>query len=413
MIYGEKSSHHALIVDNGGSADKLKRIPFMSNEFNEAWLQKLLEENPSIIPSFEFGRDFSPLICIGREVPVGSGENQGYIDNLYLSPTGAIVIVETKLFRNQEARRTVVAQIIDYAKEVQKWDAEKIESIASDYYYRKTGQAFRLIDIMVRNGFLSFADEGKLIDNINKNLENASFLLMVIGDGIRSGVQQLADFLNDNTAMSFQLALAEMEIYKYCGGLIIIPNLVTKTTVIERFVTRPYGSFIMPINEGVESQTHRQYVRKPILTRRKFIMAFSDNGGYDPDKVTEFICDLESIDGLFVEIAPTELTIRFSPSDNSSIALFTFGISNGHADFYIMPGRIKSALERHGFFEFQADPLLEFYKKFVDTKRCKTPPYEYEAGFYYAVFDDVLAHSQDFIAVSEAFANSIEKRIVE
>lgn len=74
------------------------------------------------------------MICIGREVAVGSGENTGYIDNLYITPSGMIVIVETKLFRNQEARRTVIAQIIDYAKEVQKWDAEKLDKIAQGYF---------------------------------------------------------------------------------------------------------------------------------------------------------------------------------------------------------------------------------------------------------------------------------------
>ena len=119
MLYGEKLNRQAVFIGANGETDRLNRIPFMSGSFNEAWLQELLEENPSIIPSGDVSSEYAPLICIGREVPVGSGETQGYIDNLYITPTGRIVIVETKLFRNQESRRTVVAQIIDYAKELQ------------------------------------------------------------------------------------------------------------------------------------------------------------------------------------------------------------------------------------------------------------------------------------------------------
>ena len=202
MIYGERTHRSAFCIGTNGSVAPLTRTPFMSGNFNEAWLQELLEDTPAMIPAAGISPEYQDLVCIGREVPVGSGETQGYIDNLYVTPSGGIVIVETKLYRNQEARRTVVAQIIDYAKELQKWDAAKLDEIAYNYTYRKNGQAHRIIDLMAAKGFLSFSDEKSLTDSLNVNLENASCLLLIIGDGIRTGVQQLADFLNDNTSMS-------------------------------------------------------------------------------------------------------------------------------------------------------------------------------------------------------------------
>jgi hypothetical protein len=408
MIYGERCSRTALFVGQNGEAEKLKRIPFMSASFNEAWLQELIERNPSIIPSGEVGGEYAPLVCIGREVPVGSGDTQGYIDNLYVTPSGNVVVVETKLFRNQESRRTVVAQIIDYAKELQKWDAEKLDEVASDYFYRTDGQAARIIDVMARLGHLNLSADGQLTDSINQNLRSASFLLFIIGDGIRSSVQQLADFLNENASMSFNLALAELEVYQHDEGVIVIPNLLTKTTVIERSVVSfGLSSFSGQINSAAQDQ--KQYVRKPILSRREFIDIFADNGGYDPDQVTELIADIESLDGLSVAIAPTELTIRFSPGGDSSCALLTFGISSGHADLYVMPERIKKALERYGQFPFGADRFLDFFKDYVDTKRCKAPPYEYPAGFYYAIISRVLQHSQEFITAAEQFADSLSQ----
>lgn len=405
MIYSERTGRSAAIIDENGSVSKLNRIPFMQGSFNESWLQELLENNPALIPSGEVGGEYAPLVCIGREVPVGSGDMQGFIDNLYITPSGRIVIVETKLFRNQESRRTVVAQIIDYAKELQKWDCSKLNAVASDYTYRKTGQAYRIIDLMAKSGYLCLSDEAQLNDSINRNLQSASFLLMIVGDGIRTGVQQLADFLNNNVSMSFNLALAEMEVYQNGSETIVIPNLVTKTTVIERTVSGFGSSVYHP--EVDESK--KPYVRKPILSRREFINAFAENGGYEPDAVAEFINDLEAIDGLSIGIAPTELTVRFCMNDNKTYPLLTFGIAQNKAEIWITPGRIKQTLTKNGIFPFEADEFLDFYKTLVDRSRCKTEPYENEAGFYYAKVDDVLRNSKNFITAAENFVVAVSE----
>lgn len=405
MIYSERTGRSAAIIDENGSVSKLNRIPFMQGSFNEAWLQELLEDNPTLIPSGEVNGEYAPLVCIGREVPVGSGDMQGYIDNLYVTPSGCVVVVETKLFRNQESRRTVVAQIIDYAKELQKWDYSKLDAVAREYTYKKMGQSFKIIDLMAKYGYLNLSDEARLNDSINKNLQSASLLLMIVGDGIRTGVQQLADFLNDNARMSFNLALAEMEVYQSGTDIIVIPNLVTKTTVIERTVS---GSGMSTYHPSAE-EPKRPYARKPVLSRREFISTFADNGGYDPDAVTEFISDLEAINGLTVKITPTELTIQFCPGADATYPLLTFGIAQSKADIWLMPGRIKQALDKHGVFPFEADDFLDFYKQFVDLSRCKTEPYEYEAGFYYAKVDEVFRYTQDFISAAEEFAVAISK----
>lgn len=402
MPYAERIGRSAVVVDSNGCVEKLSRIPFMSGSFNEAWLQELIASNPSILPSHEVGSEYSPLVCIGKEVPVGSGDTQGYIDNLYVTPSGNIVIVETKLFRNQEARRTVVAQIIDYAKELQRWDASKLDKVAADYTYQHEGQASRIIDLMARNGFLSFSDEAKLVDRLNINLKKASFLLLIVGDGIRSNVEQLADFLNDNTSMAFHLALVELEVYQHGSDTIVIPNLLTKTSVIERYISI-YGT-------APEKATPQPTIRKPILSRREFVSVFADQGGYDPDEISEFISDLEAINGLTVGIQPTELTIRFCPDDDRTYALLTFSISGNRSDLYVMPGRIYAALERHGIFPMEADDFLNFYKPFVDRNRCKTEPYDYQEGFYYAKIDDVLNYTHDFIRAAEQFAINISNK---
>ncbi len=407
MANFERTNRSAMIIDTNGSAEQLKRLPFMTGNYNEAWLQQILADNPSIIPTAEIGSEFSSLVLVGREVPVGKGDTQGYIDNLYVSASGNVVVVETKLFRNQESRRTVVAQIIDYAKELQKWDCERLDEVAADYYYKQKGQAFKVFDLMMRNGYCVPAQEAEFTDKVNASLGKARFLLLIVGDGIRSSVQQLAEFLNENTNMSFNLALAEMEMYQLGDGVIVIPNLLTKTAVIERRVISFVDSVL---SEGVEVPVadKNRYIQKPVLSRKEFIETFASNGGYDPDEIFELIGDLELINGLSVGVRPTELTIRFSPEDGHSYALFTFSISSNKASVWVMPGRIKEALEKHGCLPFDADEFLEFYKDYVDVRKCKTPPYENMAGFYYADIDKMLQHKREIITASEKFTISIQ-----
>ena len=218
---------------------------------------------------------------------------------------------------------------------------------------------------------------------------------------------KLAEFLNEYTSMQFNLALVELETYRHNDGIIVIPNLITKTTVIERnTIASPRYSF----DTASVPNDNRHYLQKPVLSRREFINRFSDNGGYDPDEVTELICDLEAIDGLSVGISPTELTIRYSPEDEYSYALLTFSIASDRSDLWIMPGRIQASLEKHGIFTFEADEFLECYKQYVNVKRCKAPPYEYLAGFYYANVSDVLQNPRDLISAAEQFIINITNK---
>ena len=91
---------------------------------DEAWLQALLYSHPEILPVADFDEGFGPAIPLGREITTPAGS----IDNLYVSPMRSITIVETKLWKNPEKHRTVVAQIIDYAKEISQWDYNRLNA---------------------------------------------------------------------------------------------------------------------------------------------------------------------------------------------------------------------------------------------------------------------------------------------
>lgn len=82
-------------------------------DFDELAIQDLAFNNPECQPISDIDEAFNPLVPICKELrtPVGP------LDILMATPNGDIAIIETKLWRNPEARRKVVAQILDYANE--------------------------------------------------------------------------------------------------------------------------------------------------------------------------------------------------------------------------------------------------------------------------------------------------------
>jgi len=106
----ERARGIPVLVDPGGQKTRLERIRLGSGNHDENWLQELIQDHPSVLPVADIEPGFGDPVAIAREIPCG----HGLIDNLYLTPSGDIVLVETKLWRNSEIRREVVAQALDY-----------------------------------------------------------------------------------------------------------------------------------------------------------------------------------------------------------------------------------------------------------------------------------------------------------
>src|SRR5437763_1047675 len=102
-----------IVQEHGGTLvwQALERVPLAETP-REGWLKAVLDLSPSLLPIREIDERIEPpLVSLGREIETAAGP----IDNLFLSANGYLVVVETKLWRNPEARREVVAQLIDYA----------------------------------------------------------------------------------------------------------------------------------------------------------------------------------------------------------------------------------------------------------------------------------------------------------
>ena len=141
---------------------QLERIPLNEKHFQENWLQKIIHKNPQILPIDDIESGFAPLISLGREIST----SVGYIDNLYISPNGYLTIVETKLWRNPEAKREVVGQIIDYAKELTNWNFTKLNDGVKNSSQLYNNNSKGIIELIKDFEKIEEHEEFKIIDNI-------------------------------------------------------------------------------------------------------------------------------------------------------------------------------------------------------------------------------------------------------
>jgi hypothetical protein len=50
------------------------------------------------------------------------------IDALFATPDGRLALLEVKLWRNPEARREVIGQVLDYAERLTRWNYETLDA---------------------------------------------------------------------------------------------------------------------------------------------------------------------------------------------------------------------------------------------------------------------------------------------
>lgn len=83
--------------------------------------------------------------------------------------------------------------------------------------------------------------ESEFIDAVQKTLHTGRFLLLIVGDGIREGVERMLGHLHEHPQRHFTFGLVEIGIYEnpdVFGGRILLPSLVAKTTEVVRAVVR-------------------------------------------------------------------------------------------------------------------------------------------------------------------------------
>lgn len=236
-------------------------VPIRPDEkkFSEKWLQELLQNHPHILPVDEIDPVFFPLIPIGREVAT----SVGFIDNLFISQSGYLVIVETKLWRNPEAKRKVLAQAIDYAGELSNWSFKKLNDES------KKNHNTDLIDLIQRT-YDSDADEVPDEDIIIRNLRSGRFLILVVSDRIRKSLIDTLTFINRFPHLAANVGLIEMQCYLLPDNqddILVVPSIAAKTEIVERSIVQ------INLTPGIEHQVSVEKIKSEPGGRKKTVIS--------------------------------------------------------------------------------------------------------------------------------------------
>ncbi|MGX9221719.1 hypothetical protein ACWV27_25480 (plasmid) [Massilia varians] len=222
---------YPILIKPDATSSILQPLPLTHGKeglYSEEWLQKMLFSHPKALPIREIDPHAGDLVSICMELKT----DDGYADILYMTRTGQVVLVETKLWRNSGARREVVAQILDYAKELSKWtylELSRRVAIA-------TGGGPQALLACMKAAHPDL-DEAVFEDGVNRSLKSGDFLLIIAGDGIRYSAESLVGFIEQYGHLRFKLALVETATYQLPDqALLLQPRILAKTESLQRTV---------------------------------------------------------------------------------------------------------------------------------------------------------------------------------
>jgi hypothetical protein len=224
------------LISSDGSRQALERIQPGAGTHDESWLQELIFAHPALLPVAQIEPGFGVPIAAAREIACG----HGYIDNLYLTPSGEIILVETKLWRNVQARREVVAQALDYVAALMKLGYARFE--AAVLQGLGAASASSLYAVVAEEA--EALDEAAFVDAVALNLARGRMLVLVVGDGIRQEAEALAELLQSHAGAHFTFALVELATWRnpVTGQLLVLPSTLAQTVMIERGILRFAGA---------------------------------------------------------------------------------------------------------------------------------------------------------------------------
>lgn len=221
-----------LIEDEGTRV--VPRVP-QGEARREAVLRDLIAAHPDILPVHDLDPSYGRLITITRELSI---PGVGFVDVLLMDEHGRLVVVECKLWRNPQARREVVGQILDYARELSRFAYEDLQRQVSIATRRQGNVLFSLAQ--EAGGTLG---EAEFVDRVTRDLAAGRFLLLVVGDGIAEGTRRIGEYLRDQPGLAFAFGLIEIAEYRHRDErgqehVIMQPRVLAQTAVIERHVIR-------------------------------------------------------------------------------------------------------------------------------------------------------------------------------
>ncbi len=361
-----------LLID-GENIQALDKIQFTE----ESKLQDYLEKYPTLIPLVDIVEGASDLLCIGREVGAGPGA----IDLLFIDKDGLLTIVETKLAKNPEARRTVIGQIVEYASYISQWTVDDVYRVATEYFSQsdKVPSNYRdgtLDKVMAKIGGGEFSDED-FRSNIEQNLKSGKIRLIIAVDELIEPLRATVTFLNSYS--NFDILLLQVRNFEESESRkVLIPALFGYAT------------------KGGGSQPPKPKINEQIFLAR------CREGGYERAKELYFkakaLKESRRANGDFINWGVSGYSYNIAWKDNPAGVLIFVGYGNGSLSLWLYI--IEKSAEFGQRYLENLHKIADFGSKVDDYRRHKEP------GFF---TDKMTSGDIDaFISAMKELAMSLE-----
>ena len=323
------------------------------------------------------------LRSLGREIRTAAGP----IDNLFVSEDGQLVLVEAKLWRNPEARREVVGQIIDYARELAAWSYTDLDRAIH-------GRSQKPIWEHVERPGLA---EHRFVDALAETLRTGRFLLLIVGDGIRSETERMVDYLASAPQLQFTLGLVELQLHQLSEDEILVtPFVVTRTSEVTRAiieVAKSDGS--LDVNVTVPTEPTGS-ARK--LSQVRFLEGLSDHGHLPPvvQAVEDFLKRVSADGRLSLSFGSANAVVRLREPSVSALYLEQSG--------QIWTWQIASFLARVGV---ETEIGTNYVRRLAEILGVQVNPNDPSRWTTSASIDPLLSRATDVLACLTELADEV------
>ena len=203
---------------------------------DEAELENFIRDQPDVIlPWADFADDALPPIVIGKQTDLPSA---GVADLIAVSEDGYLTVVECKLNRNPEVRRTVVGQVLSYAAYLRHLSLAEFEDVVSRPYFDKHSE-LRGHSLAEGVGILRAKRRQELgresednwtaqrfIDEFEMQRTSGQMRLLVVVDHLNDDLRRIIEFLSEGTAGRLQVLACALNPFASEDLQVLVPEVV-------------------------------------------------------------------------------------------------------------------------------------------------------------------------------------------
>ena len=175
------------------------REPALVGYLNEAEMQTMLAEQPSLIPGV------SHRALAAREFHTGVGPS----DVVVVDQDGTLTVVECKLASNAEVRRKIIGQVLDYAARL--W---RMPLVDFDSRWKACSKGTEVLDLL----------EDQAAEELASALNDGAFRLVLAVDEINEDLRRIVEYLNAHTNDQVTVLAVELRRVSHRGVDFLTPR---------------------------------------------------------------------------------------------------------------------------------------------------------------------------------------------